>query len=115
MNLDHWTAFWACVIGVLSVARTARLIVWDEFPPSVWLRIRWDDLTHKDLKNESRWNKLLHCQFCITPYLAAGNLGWAVWSGLGFGDFWGLLWWIANGVWGLSYLSASYVAWDQED
>jgi hypothetical protein len=41
--------------------------------------------------------------------------GWAIWSGLGFGDPWGLVWWIANGVWGLSYLAATYVAYDQED
>lgn len=99
----------AVIVGVLSVARTARLIVWDEFPPTIWLRMRWDDLTH-----QSGWNKLLHCQFCLTPYLSAVMLAWALWVGPDFTG-WGAVWWIVNGWWGGSYLAATYVAWDQED
>lgn len=103
-GLSHWTQFWAAVIGILSVARTARLIVWDEYPPSIWLRMKWDDATH-----ESGWNKLLHCQFCLSPYLAAGMLLW-FWLA---GDHWS--WWVVNGVWAGSYLAASFVAYDQPD
>lgn len=108
--MSHWTIFWACVVGVLSVARTARLLVWDAFPPTMWLRMKWDAKTER-----TTWNKLLHCQFCATPYMAAVMFAWAVWSGLGFHDFWGQVWWIANGVWGLSYVSAIVVAFDQDD
>jgi hypothetical protein len=108
--VNHLTIFQtiaAVIIGVLSVARTARLVVWDDYPPTMWLRMKWDDLTER-----SSWNKLLHCQFCLCPYLATGNLGWAIWSGLWFHG-WGLVWWIANGIWAGSYLAATYVAYDE--
>lgn len=103
-DLSHWTQFWACVIGVLSVARTARLLIWDDYPPTIWLRIKWDDAT-----DGSAWNKLMHCQFCLSPYLAAGLLAW-FWLSDGHWT-----WWVANGVWAGSYLAASYVAYDQPD
>lgn len=94
----------AVLIGVISVARTARLLVWDDYPPTIWLRMKWDDLTH-----ESAWNKLLHCQFCLTPYLAAGLYGWW-WLADGHWT-----WWVINGIWAGSYLAAILVAYDQPD
>ena len=103
-DLSHWTQFWACVIGVLSVARTARLLVWDDYPPTIWFRMKWDDWT-----GDSAWNKLFHCQFCLTPYLAAGMALWAWLSDLHW------TWWVINGVWGLSYVAASIVAYDQPE
>lgn len=104
MNLSHFQIIAAVLIGILSVARTARLIVWDDYPPTMWLRMKWDDST-----GESAWNKLLHCQFCLTPYLAAGLFAWFWFSG----GHW--TWWVANGVWAGSYVAASYVAYDQPD
>lgn len=104
MNLSNFEIIAAVVIGVLSVARTARLLVWDDYPPTMWLRMKWDDKTH-----ESAWNKLFHCQFCITPYLAAGLLAWFWFSDAHW------TWWVANGVWAASYVAATYVAYDQPD
>lgn len=91
----------AAIIGVLSVARTARLVVWDEYPPMVWLRMKWDEKWGED-----GWGKLIHCQFCATPYMAVGMALW-FWASDGHWT-----WWVINGVWGLSYVSAIIVAYD---
>jgi hypothetical protein len=93
----------AAFIIVLSVARTARLIVWDDFPPMMWLRprlIAWFG---------EKWGKLWTCQFCLTPYLTAGIILWAWLCDLHW------TWWVINGVWGLSYVAAIIVAYDQPE
>lgn len=92
----------AIIIGILSVARTARLIVFDDYPPMVWLRQR-----HDDRFGDQGWGKLIHCPFCATPYLAVGMAGW--WY-LADGHW---TWWAINGVWGLSYVAAILVAYDE--
>jgi hypothetical protein len=89
--------FWivaAVLVGTLSSARLARLITADSFPPAVWFRIRWDDVTH-----DNGWNPLFHCHWCITPWTTLPILlwGWATdthWS-----------WWIFN-LW----MASAYVA-----
>lgn len=91
----------AVIIGILSVARTARLIGFDDYPPMMWLREKWDARTN------DKWQPLLGCPFCSAPYLATGM---ALWWWLADGHW---TWWIINGVWGLSYLASILVAWDQ--
>lgn len=93
----------AVIVGVVSVARTARLLLFDAFPPMVWLRVRILAMFPED----SSWSKIAECPFCLTPYLAAGMLGWAWLSDL---NSW---WWVINGVWAASYLAAILVAYDQ--
>jgi hypothetical protein len=93
----------AIIVAVLSVARTARLLIFDEFPPVVWLRIRvlsW-------FPEDSKWSVLLTCPFCMAPYLMAGMFGWAWLSDLHW------TWWVINGWWAMSYLAATYVAYDE--
>jgi hypothetical protein len=106
------------LIGVLSVARTARLVVFDDYPPMVWLRDRWDRLTHYDPQTVG-WGKLLHCAFCATPYLAVGMLLWslAALPDSNPTDWWSAAWWwlVVNGTWGLSYIAAITVAYDQPE
>lgn len=100
-TLPWWLAV---VIGVLSVARTARLLIFDDFPPVLWLRIRvvsW-------IKNEdSKWKNLVECPFCLAPYLTAGMIGWAWLSDLHW------TWWLINGWWAASYVAAIVVAYDE--
>lgn len=96
-----WLA--ASVIGILSVARTARLLVWDDFPPMMWAR------AHLIALLGDQWGKVFLCSFCITPYLATGMALWAWWADLN------TAWWVINGVWGGSYLAAIVVAYDQPD
>lgn len=99
--MSNFEIVMALIVGVLSVARTARLLVWDALPPVVWFRMKWDDRI-----GEEGWGKLVHCQFCVTPYMAAGMAGW--WY-LADGHW---TWWVINGVWGFSYLSALVVSYD---
>lgn len=94
------------LIAVLSVARTARLLIWDEFPPAQWLRLRWFVLTGK-----SKWSKLFECHFCITPWLSLGMAGWLWLAWTPEGPH--ASWWIINGIWGLSYLGAMAISYDQ--
>jgi hypothetical protein len=84
----------AVLVGILSSARLTRLVAQDSFPPSVWARIKWDNLTEG-----KAWNPLLHCHWCLAPWFTAvvGLWGWL--SGLH------VAWWVFN-----AWLAASYVA-----
>lgn len=102
---DHSTLTYvlASVVGVISVARTARLLNFDDFPPVKYLRekfVRWagDD-----------WGQVGLCSFCLAPYLAAGMIGWAYISDLHWS------WWLINGWWAGAYVAAIMVAYDQPD
>ena len=102
MTNVEWIA--AAIIGILSIARTARLLIHDDFPPVTWVRRRWFVLV-----GDSAWGELAKCQFCLTPYLAAGMGAWAYWS-----DF-GWTWWVVNGWWAASYVAAMVVSRDQPE
>lgn len=103
LNVDTPTLIAAVVIGVLSVARTARLLTHDTFPPVAWVRERvYQALPEK-------WDDITECPFCQAPYLAAGMLAWAWVSDLHW------TWWVINGWWGLSYIAAIIVAYDQPE
>jgi hypothetical protein len=103
--MDHWTWVVASLVGIVSVARTARLLIYDDFPPMLWLRVHYLAL----FPDESPWRKLAECQYCVTPYLAAGMLGWGWVSDL---NEW---WWVVNGTWAASYLAAILVSYDQPE
>lgn len=92
------------IIGVVSVARMARLLVYDDFPPVEWLRVQ------AAARLPEKWQPLVECQFCLSPYLSAGQFAWAylLWDTPWF--FWG--WLVPHGVWAGSYLAAMLVAYD---
>lgn len=92
----------AALCGVLSAARITRLMVADDFPPAVWLRIKVDDLTH-----EGPWSKVVHCGWCFGPYATALVLGTGVLSHLHWA------WWLVNGWLAASYLASLIVYWDE--
>lgn len=97
----QWVA--AAVIGTLSVARTARLLIFDDLPPVKWLRAQ----IIGRYRDESDWVKLWSCQFCMAPWLAVGM---GLWFWLGHDN---PVWWIVNGWWAASYLAAIVVAYDE--
>jgi len=102
-GLDKFTIIAAFVVGVLSVARTARLITFDDFPPMMWLRTK----ILVTIGPDSKWAPLLRCPFCLSPYLMAVMVAWAFLS-----DFhW--TWWLLNGWWATSYVAAMVVAYDE--
>lgn len=102
-ELSGWTLGMALAVGVISVARTARLIVHDDFPPIAWLRVRFVAL----FPGDSSWSKLVECQFCLAPYLTIGMMAWAWLSNLHW------TWWVINGWWACSYVAAILVAYDE--
>jgi len=101
--MGHWEWAVATLIGVVSIARTVRLLVYDDFPPVAWLRARFLALFPED----SKWSVLIECQYCVAPYLAAGMGLWAWVSDL---NTW---WWVINGWWAASYAAAILVSYDQ--
>jgi hypothetical protein len=103
--MTQFTMVAAALVGILSVARTARLLIFDDLPPMVWLRSRvvgW-------YREDSKWSALWECPFCIAPYLATGMAVWAWLSDLN------TFWWVVNGTWGASYVAAIIVAYDQPE
>lgn len=93
----------ASVVGIVSVARTARLLTFDDFPPAEWLRMQF----LARFADESPWRKLVECQYCLAPYLTAGMFGWAYLSDL---NVW---WWVINGWWAASYAGAIVMSYDE--
>lgn len=102
-DLSTTTAILALLIGIVSVARTARLVAHDDFPPMMWLRVRF----LAAFPEGSAWGKLIQCQFCLAPYLSTGMVIWAYVSDLHW------TWWVINGVWAGSYLAAILVSYDE--
>lgn len=93
----------AAIVGTLGSARLVRLLVNDDYPPVVWLRMKWDRIT-----NDGPWSKLVHCGWCASPYISAVILAWAYLSHLH------LWWWLFNG-WLASSYAASWVVFHDED
>lgn len=92
----------ALIVGMFSAARLTRLIAQDAFPPSAWLRSKWDNLTEG-----SPWNILLHCHWCLAPWIVIPIGAWAWLS-----DF-HISWWLFNGWLAVSYLVAIIVEHDE--
>lgn len=93
----------AVVVGVVGTARLVRLVTSDTFPPTVWWRIKWAEIT-----NDNEWSKLFSCLWCFSPYVTAANLAWALLSDLHWA------WWVFNGWMAASYV-ASWLVFHDED
>lgn len=93
----------AAIIGTLAAARLTRLLTNDDFPPAVWVRIKWDTIT-----KDGSWSKLVHCPWCASPYISAIILLWGVLSHLHWS------WWLFCGWMAMSY-AASWVVFHDED
>jgi hypothetical protein len=103
--LEPLTIIAAVLIAIVGVGRLGRVIIYDSFPPSVWLRIKWDNLTYDQSTGEaSKWNLLLHCPWCLLPWLMAICVGW-FFLGLQF-EWAAWAWWLFWGWLALSYLSS---------
>ena len=107
MTEFEWVA--ASLIAVVSAARINRLVVWDSYPPSAWLRSKWDALTH-----DGDWSVLAHCGYCFGMYAALVVVGWLV-ADLKLGDGVHWSWWAFNGWLAASYVAAIVMAYDGED
>lgn len=102
-----WPTWVILAVAVISVARVARLITHDTWPPMEWARPRL-------AARLGSWSELVLCPFCVAPYLMAGQLAWLVLL-RGHGDAFTLGWLIPNLWWAASYVAAIIVAYDQPE
>lgn len=92
----------AALLVVVTAARLTRLITQDAYPPVAWLRAKWDDAT-----DGSDWNIMLHCHWCLAPWLTLPMLALAYFALVGHRpDFhpWHLVWLFA------AWMTLSYLA-----
>lgn len=102
MTNSDWVM--VAVVTVLSVARLTRLLTWDSFPPSIWVRTKFDDLT-----KDGKWSLLVHCGYCFSVWAAFGVVLWGYWSD------WNTFWWIVNGSLAAAYVGAIVMANDGDE
>ena len=102
MSNFEWVA--AAVVAVMSTARITRLITWDHYPPSVWLRVKWHEIT-----NDGPWSILVDCGYCFGLWAAGFVVGWGYLSGFHW------TWWLFNGWLAAGYAGAMVMAYDGED
>lgn len=102
MTPYEWLA--VAVVTVLSSSRITRLVTYDAFPPAVWVRVKWDQIT-----KDGDWALLMHCAFCASFWITLAVLG------VGWATDWHPVWWFVNGVFGLSYLAAMTMLRDGDD
>lgn len=103
-----WVVLALVVIIVFGIGRLARLITYDDFPPSVAVRIFWSRLT-----DDGPWAKLVNCYWCLTPWLMLVSIGVLVLS-------WQIPWlaiaWLAFHLWfALSYATSMLVNRDERE
>jgi hypothetical protein len=104
-QIDPWYWIAVAAVAVLSSARLTRFLVYDEFPPIMWLRERLKVVEVEDLA-KSRWKLLAVCGFCMSFWVTLAVVTW------GYLTDWQTAWWLVNGTFAASYLAASYVARD---
>jgi hypothetical protein len=97
--LDDWfIALLAIATGVLGVGRLTRILVHDDFPPSIWLRMQWDRITR-----DGSWSKLVHCPWCASVWMAFLCVG--TWIGGMYVEWLAWAWWIAWGSLAIAYVA----------
>lgn len=102
MTPFEWVA--VAIVTIMSAARITRLVTADHYPPSMWVRMKWHQIT-----KDGDWALLVDCPYCF-----------AVWAS-GFVLLWGYLsdfhwsWWLFNGWLGAAYAAAYVVIFDGDD
>lgn len=104
LSHEWWVYGAALAASVVGVARIVRLVVFDDFPPTVALRLWWDKVTR-----HGPWKQIVHCGFCLSPYITLGSWAWAWASDLHW------TWWVAHLFAGATYLASIVVAYDQPE
>lgn len=102
MTEFEWVA--VAIISVMSSARITRLVTWDHYPPSIWLRTKWDDWT-----KDGQWSLLVHCGYCFGLWAALFVVG------TGWLSDWHLAWWLFNGWLAVGYAAAMVMAYDGDE
>lgn len=104
LSHEVWVYLLAGALSSIAVGRITRLVVFDDFPPSVALRSWWARVT-----KDGPWNKLTTCGFCFAVWATPLSWAWAWVSNLHW------TWWAAHGLASCMYLAAIIVAYDQPE
>lgn len=108
LDLPHWLiAILAIATGILGVARLTRIIVFDDYPPAVWWRVKWTDWTENAPgagPYRKMWVKMFTCWWCLSPWIALVCILWWMFL-VPLHPAWLYAWWA---WWGM--LAAGYVA-----
>lgn len=109
LNYDNWPLLLvAGLTAIFGVGRLVRVIIFDAWPPTVWLRVTWQDRFGSD-----GWAKILLCPWCLTPWIMAVCIGWFLIGNL---VLWiGIVWWVIWGWLALSYVASIVIAYDERD
>lgn len=103
--------FWSTVITLAilvgGAARFVRLIVAEDFPPILWLRVRWNHYTREGTRLE-HWNELPKCPWCSGPWMTLFALL------TGYFSHWHWVWYAFWGWLALSYIT-SWIVFHDED
>lgn len=90
----RWIAI--AVVSVMSIARITRLVTWDHFPPSMWIRNTYDQKIAKG----GPWALLVFCGYCFSVWASALVVGWGY-----LADF-NTPWFVFNGFLAAAYAGA---------
>lgn len=112
----YWVA--VALVIVVSASRLTRLMTWDKFPPTLWIRD-----TYADLTDGTGWSLLAFCGYCASFWITAALVLWADLAGVLDGrTAWGTsgdiaqpVWWMVNGTLAASYLAAILMVHDGDD
>jgi hypothetical protein len=104
LSHEWWVYATAMAASVLGVARIVRLVVFDDFPPSVVVRAWWTGVTRN-----GPWAQIVKCGFCLSPYLMVISWAWGWASNLHW------TWWVAHLFAAAAYLASIVVAYDQPE
>ena len=84
--LDILYTLAAIPVGILASARLTRLLTRDTWPPSVWVRLKWAEIT-----KDGEWSDLVECLWCAAPWITGANMVLALVTDLH------PAWWVFNG------------------
>lgn len=101
INLYVYYGF-AIAVAVLSAGRFTRLVVADDYPPTIRIRMWWDTIT-----KDGEWAKLAHCPWCFSPW------AFLVVGGSGILSHLHPIWWLINGWLALAYVTGWVVFHDE--
>lgn len=116
MSPFYWVA--VATVIVLASARLTRLVTYDKFPPTTWMRerfIEWADRTDR----RRSWQLLAFCPYCASFWVTvvvialgalAGVFGQSPWR-----PWMTPTWWFLMGSLGASYLAAMVMVHDGDE
>lgn len=108
MTAQEWAFYaFAALVGIVGAARIVRLVTADTFPPSVWLRIKYED------RAGEQWGKMLTCPWCFGPWVTLVTLILFLLANSAGGN-WLAAWLLFYGWMAASY-AVSWVVYHDED